>query len=1215
MKKYFFTSILFLFWLNFGFNQASAITFYKNCNFPNDRSCVQESFGSDPKVTQSSGWHNVLYKSRIDAFKHYNYSFNSDHLCKNIPESEYRIFDTNQTNEIREYWNNILKQNNAENCFDFKSERFFSSTEFTDELTDECKPDNPKEPPKCDNKKPKIKIKAYFVAKQKRIYSPYWTDIVTNILWRTDKVKNPDLLKLLYGCGFSDQAPSSNKLEISASHRHYFKYDRDIPYVSPSFGNSSDLQDILSSTTFIKDENIKSVADKYRNNNEYSIKTSSWDNYNWFWTNDVLSNWYRCEDEHSGCKNKNTYQIKDIPHRWISDIRISFEDNVNNRVDIPRYNIEVKKFTWINRVCRTENHSEVNNPNSMKYLECRYVLKTSYLENEWEKIKITDGNNIQNIKPWKRPLIDRTSPTINITLSGTSDNPLASFDSKAKILEAGKNKTSKNSQIQYSNNPKWNLWSFYAGKVKLPIKISDPKNNNDWVSGIRKYAVRIVEKTVNWDKNIVEFASWIPYDSRRTENSYMDNIKWEIFVNRGNSEYLFIKKWNYSIIIVAEDYAGNVTKMTQDFKIVENFSENSKFEKISKSDVSICENREVNKWKINNPLCNQSEVQAKNVGGFYVFENNYNPANELFADWWNDSFFDFKITFYDKYFNKLDSRNIKKLDYWYIAINQVRKISNPNNKKDNAFVVALKKWNNYEEFYNWDKTNEKFWKWRKYWLNESKNPNNFSLNNNWEIFMIAYSYAPGIVDSSTITGEFCYWSELGVNNCNSANKNIFISDDLQDKIIFNHIFTGSIVVNSSNDSEFDNVYLGAKNKIAIKYFALKNPQYSSIWNSNIIKNLKTYNFLETVLAVKTDKISSQIIKDDNRVITKTGSYNSEVNNFLDNSPFNNNSDFIIEQSAKLKFFNSVEWFKIQSFPYVEVEISGRNNSPSRIATYYLSPEYNKFWKWILYQEWKLNRIYIEWIYQSVDDQKLYVTETINTINEKISLQRFRNSIHKNVALLTRNIAPNSPDSTNFEISNNWILYISGNYTDNVVYSKIKNLNYNTLIIQNSNLIIDENIEWNKAIVLISNKINTNSSIPSLSSVVKITPNVQKIEAYIYADWSVFSVKDDYSIFNESNFDRSRKLQKQLVIIGWLVSKNTIWWAVYGDSNGEYKIPIWTPNTTSDLDLAVNYDLSFLRMNNKDSLPECTNKCEDYAVAIIHNNEFIINPPLIFDFKE
>jgi len=129
----------------------------------------------------------------------------------------------------------------------------------------------------------------------------------------------------------------------------------------------------------------------------------------------------------------------------------------------------------------------------------------------------------------------------------------------------------------------------------------------------------------------------------------------------------------------------------------------------------------------------------------------------------------------------------------------------------------------------------------------------------------------------------------------------------------------------------------------------------------------------------------------------------------------------------------------------------------------------------------------------------------------------------------------------------------------------------------------------------------------------ITPEVHYIAANIFTDGSIRSVDSEGNRFVKSDTERNRALQDQLVFYGNLFSKNTVGGAVKGADN-KYILPsTFTPNTTESLDDAVQYDLSFLRMNAKN--PDPRNRGRSEAVVILLNMDFFQDPLAVFSSRE
>jgi hypothetical protein len=128
----------------------------------------------------------------------------------------------------------------------------------------------------------------------------------------------------------------------------------------------------------------------------------------------------------------------------------------------------------------------------------------------------------------------------------------------------------------------------------------------------------------------------------------------------------------------------------------------------------------------------------------------------------------------------------------------------------------------------------------------------------------------------------------------------------------------------------------------------------------------------------------------------------------------------------------------------------------------------------------------------------------------------------------------------------------------------------------------------------------------------IKPNVSIIDATIYADGSIESVDESGKSFIESNTARGDILDRQLIFVGGLYTKNTVGGATLGNSSSLYILP--GGKTTNSIHEAVRYDLSFLRMNNTgwDTVPQKNwNISHDESVVVLKNTNLIRNPLPLF----
>lgn len=171
----------------------------------------------------------------------------------------------------------------------------------------------------------------------------------------------------------------------------------------------------------------------------------------------------------------------------------------------------------------------------------------------------------------------------------------------------------------------------------------------------------------------------------------------------------------------------------------------------------------------------------------------------------------------------------------------------------------------------------------------------------------------------------------------------------------------------------------------------------------------------------------------------------------------------------------------------------------------------------------------------------------------------------------------------------------------------------TIVVEKWNLIIDQNILartddklfW---IVVLQDGYDVKTWYDGNWNVY-ITPDVTEINAVIYADWWLISVKDDtWERFTSNDADRTYSLNKQLIMKGSLFTRNTIGWAVLSTGAKEYMLPGGVK--TSDLLQAMQYDLNYVRRWKH----ECgTSGCYEEPFIIEYNSKVATHPPKLFSY--
>jgi hypothetical protein len=189
----------------------------------------------------------------------------------------------------------------------------------------------------------------------------------------------------------------------------------------------------------------------------------------------------------------------------------------------------------------------------------------------------------------------------------------------------------------------------------------------------------------------------------------------------------------------------------------------------------------------------------------------------------------------------------------------------------------------------------------------------------------------------------------------------------------------------------------------------------------------------------------------------------------------------------------------------------------------------------------------------------------------ISSMESRTQIRKNAYTYTSSM-------TKWQIVN-WVRYEEWNVA---IWGETWDLNYETLVVKNGNVIINWNLNTNNNKLLWIIVIKDGYSVTEdweNSWNVYVTPEVQNINAIIYADWWLISVQDytdnKVTFYDIDSTARSQQLWRQLYMNWSLFTRNTIWWAVLtNQTDWKYTLPWWTK--TTEFNLALQYDLNYVR---------------------------------------
>jgi len=160
----------------------------------------------------------------------------------------------------------------------------------------------------------------------------------------------------------------------------------------------------------------------------------------------------------------------------------------------------------------------------------------------------------------------------------------------------------------------------------------------------------------------------------------------------------------------------------------------------------------------------------------------------------------------------------------------------------------------------------------------------------------------------------------------------------------------------------------------------------------------------------------------------------------------------------------------------------------------------------------------------------------------------------------------------------------------------------SIIVDGWDVLIDRDVSGNAkscAIVALSN--GTTGWSVYLDDATKV------IESYIVTEGSLFWGTDAANLYNDTRTEVGNLPQWQLYVLGGIISRNTIWWAIT-DSVPAGACPY--TETTCDWDVAIKYDLNFFRNYRRDaSLRAYRNDTLDnYSFIIEYDSRAAGDPP-------
>lgn len=225
---------------------------------------------------------------------------------------------------------------------------------------------------------------------------------------------------------------------------------------------------------------------------------------------------------------------------------------------------------------------------------------------------------------------------------------------------------------------------------------------------------------------------------------------------------------------------------------------------------------------------------------------------------------------------------------------------------------------------------------------------------------------------------------------------------------------------------------------------------------------------------------------------------------------------------------------------------------------------------ILSNDAKLKGVKIIWLSQSVWKQMLTDYSLVNI--SEIAKSEVKSTMTKKISTLLRWIKDGTLEKGIIQ------------YRWNQLLSRI-NLNWVSLLIINGwDLTIDMDVNKNFWIVCLDTDNNIYNN--NWWNVI-INNNVKYINASIYWDWWLLW-----------------KWWKDQLVIKWqVITSNTIWWAIKW-SSGSYLLPGW--KSSNDHNLALKYDLNYLRNWNDNYNSSKNLWFNDYPLVIIYEKSDIFN---------
>ena len=526
------------------------------------------------------------------------------------------------------------------------------------------------------------------------------------------------------------------------------------------------------------------------------------------------------------------------------------------------------------------------------------------------------------------PLIDRIKPTARIVDQPTQDNydteRITLLDNESNTIATG---------------------SYYAGDVEFRIELTDSGSsqyagnpitrwqNYAGISGLRSYSLeitRIEDHLGNPVNDTIENSTnTIPEEMARRKDATLDTVASKhTFQWKGEIR----KTGLYRMTLQVGDYAGNILNEANNDQNVVYFhvvpamtplddcppGQYCRPPCLAEICIPTLPQSEVNDIKAQcevnpqDPSCTRSDLGVVTLV--------HPEEHALFAD--ANVLYKTTLTFYDRYYNVMDHKNLLSITQTGETIPLDRVASSP----ERSIVTQVNDSGTTGNFITYPTTPPRFG----------------TTDGSGSVAIQSFSYTPGKF-TVHYTGKICLWDRHGTPECQSntgydAHDRERYPDGHSITKEFYHIFTGAIAL----DPDVLGIQLGSHNDIAL--------QYTSTMDDPLHRTFKVTNFMESLRTIDSTATGTT---DDKFTLTHTGTYESSVVRFFINTVRipNNKSNFTPEQVRFEDQFStgSTTDLGIRTDPITTITLTSIDNVP-KTARYYIAPERDYYGSGIIYTQ-------------------------------------------------------------------------------------------------------------------------------------------------------------------------------------------------------------------------------------------------------------------------